>query len=976
MPLFAHGGDLALDEALLKCCPRPPRLVVSLKLQPRSSAELGGQVLNGAGPRGGVGNLRQIGFLEQDELRVARDPARKRIGQTDSGGMRKRGDIVGAAKSSGGNRDRGAQHVHVGVALCQHAPCGFGSDRHRLRHKATGLFDARPEFPDGAEFGEVATIREGLEHLSSGQAEALELLRAEDERLVDAIAAVAKSVEDLGGVAHLDPDTGTAVDRDALDAFRERIDRLESGNAWEDRIAAVVEDLEALRIRQEEIAAAGTDSSALERFEKRIEFIDAGLGEALEGRVSTERHQQDVDELMGLIEAHAVDPAALEELRAHLEEHAEAFGARIDEATARADEERSRLGDRAEQLADEIRSLSAEAARTSELSQLQEGLAALADEQASVEARLAEIAGQVETNRKAADRDEVVQLREALDALAQETRNHLDTLRHTHDEHAEAFGARIDEATARADEERSRLGDRAEQLADEIRSLSAEAARTSELSQLQEGLAALADEQASVEARLAEIAGQVETNRKAADRDEVVQLREALDALAQETRNHLDTLRHTHDEHAEAFGARIDEATARADEERSRLGDRAEQLADEIRSLSAEAARTSELSQLQEGLAALADEQASVEARLAEIAGQVETNRKAADRDEVVQLREALDALAQETRNHLDTLRHTHDEHAAANEDQTARVESLATDVSSVRNELQTSLEAIRTSNSADARAAEHRNYELEALVAALGPRLDDLDSRLTAASELAAAPSDGATKLVRELETTIEDLEGRLEARVNELAGRMGDEASAIASRLAGLDNCVQEQTATHERTAKELEALGYEMRKGAAASGEAIRRIDASVQAHAETAASLDHLRAVEATIGEVSSLLESLSRMRASDAAQNDERVHALEASFALFEDKLNEIETVTGTELDARRAEALAAEAALRRADDALARVDEIAAEIAAERLLHAAADDPEAPVADACVDKASKKKAKKRKHDGKAKKKRS
>ena len=35
-------------------------------------------------PAAGIGNLREVGFFEQNKLRVARDPARESIGQADA----------------------------------------------------------------------------------------------------------------------------------------------------------------------------------------------------------------------------------------------------------------------------------------------------------------------------------------------------------------------------------------------------------------------------------------------------------------------------------------------------------------------------------------------------------------------------------------------------------------------------------------------------------------------------------------------------------------------------------------------------------------------------------------------------------------------------------------------------------------------------------------------------------------------------
>ena len=95
-------------------------------------------------PAAGSATFARLDSFEQNELRVARDAARERIGQAERGGVRQRGDIVGAAEAGGGDRDRGAQHVHVRIALGHHAPGGFGRDDDRFRRQAAGLLDARP----------------------------------------------------------------------------------------------------------------------------------------------------------------------------------------------------------------------------------------------------------------------------------------------------------------------------------------------------------------------------------------------------------------------------------------------------------------------------------------------------------------------------------------------------------------------------------------------------------------------------------------------------------------------------------------------------------------------------------------------------------------------------------------------------------------------------------------------------------------
>ena len=78
----------------------------------------------------------------------------KRVGQAERGGERQHRDRIGAAERGREHRDGRAQHVHVRIALRHHAPGGFGRDEGRLRRQPAGGFDARPQFPQRAEFGD------------------------------------------------------------------------------------------------------------------------------------------------------------------------------------------------------------------------------------------------------------------------------------------------------------------------------------------------------------------------------------------------------------------------------------------------------------------------------------------------------------------------------------------------------------------------------------------------------------------------------------------------------------------------------------------------------------------------------------------------------------------------------------------------------------------------------------------------------
>ena len=148
--LFAHRPrrrDLALDQALLEGSEHAAGLLDFLKQRPRRFAELLRQALDAAGAGRRIGHFGEVGFFQQHQLRVARHAPRERIGQSERQRMRQHGDGVGAAEPCGECRDRRAQHVHVGVALRQHPPCGIGGDEDRLGREPAGLFDPRPQQP-------------------------------------------------------------------------------------------------------------------------------------------------------------------------------------------------------------------------------------------------------------------------------------------------------------------------------------------------------------------------------------------------------------------------------------------------------------------------------------------------------------------------------------------------------------------------------------------------------------------------------------------------------------------------------------------------------------------------------------------------------------------------------------------------------------------------------------------------------------
>ena len=73
------------------------------------------------------------------------------IRQSQRQRVRQHRDGVGTGKARRKGRHGRAQHVHIGVALGQHAPGGFGGNESRLWREPAGLFDARPELPQRAE---------------------------------------------------------------------------------------------------------------------------------------------------------------------------------------------------------------------------------------------------------------------------------------------------------------------------------------------------------------------------------------------------------------------------------------------------------------------------------------------------------------------------------------------------------------------------------------------------------------------------------------------------------------------------------------------------------------------------------------------------------------------------------------------------------------------------------------------------------
>ena len=141
-----------MDEAPLQRRDHAAGLLDLPEQVPCSGAQLSRQRFEAAGARGRVGDLGEVGFLQQDELGVAGDPPGGAVRQDDGGGMRQHRDAVGAAEAGRNRRHCGAQNIYEGIAPRQHAPRGLGRDEHRRWTEAAGLLDARPKLAQRAEF--------------------------------------------------------------------------------------------------------------------------------------------------------------------------------------------------------------------------------------------------------------------------------------------------------------------------------------------------------------------------------------------------------------------------------------------------------------------------------------------------------------------------------------------------------------------------------------------------------------------------------------------------------------------------------------------------------------------------------------------------------------------------------------------------------------------------------------------------------
>ena len=133
-------------------------------------------------PAAGSATRQRFELLEQDQLRVAREPAGEGVGKAERRRERQHRHAIGAADPGREGGDRAAQEIDPRVAPRRHAPRGLGVQPDRLRRDAAGFLDARPQptqraqLRDGEELVGVGDHqeREGSARLGERQAGALE----------------------------------------------------------------------------------------------------------------------------------------------------------------------------------------------------------------------------------------------------------------------------------------------------------------------------------------------------------------------------------------------------------------------------------------------------------------------------------------------------------------------------------------------------------------------------------------------------------------------------------------------------------------------------------------------------------------------------------------------------------------------------------------------------------------------------------
>ena len=150
---FARGGDLALKRTGRQRLQDAAGRLDRLETRPCLFRQGIGQGLHGARPGGRVGETIELGFLGDDELRIARQPSRRcawRPVERIEGEDR---DRVGAADRRGKGRPGRAQHVHAWLAPAHRPPGGLGMDGKDVVDVG-GFQRAREQQPHGAQLGD------------------------------------------------------------------------------------------------------------------------------------------------------------------------------------------------------------------------------------------------------------------------------------------------------------------------------------------------------------------------------------------------------------------------------------------------------------------------------------------------------------------------------------------------------------------------------------------------------------------------------------------------------------------------------------------------------------------------------------------------------------------------------------------------------------------------------------------------------
>ena len=155
----ALGDDLVdarAQGAVLECVGDATGGLDPAELLPAGDRQVVGELLDGERATGGVGDLRDVGLLDQQGRGVARDPACERVRQPEARVERQHRHRVGTAHTGREGSDAGAQHVHPRVVLGHHRPRGHGVQAHVavVLGRTAELEHPRPHPAYGAQLGD------------------------------------------------------------------------------------------------------------------------------------------------------------------------------------------------------------------------------------------------------------------------------------------------------------------------------------------------------------------------------------------------------------------------------------------------------------------------------------------------------------------------------------------------------------------------------------------------------------------------------------------------------------------------------------------------------------------------------------------------------------------------------------------------------------------------------------------------------